>query len=488
MVGRASSAVCSGRASRPTAQKRVRQSRRSQAVLKTIGNRRSATSTGRHVRRGRVAGAIAVPANAADHAAIQLLLEDTFPEFRPAAFRASLVHPFYQPRERLLEKRGEAIVGHVHVRRHTMHLGRSAAAVAVVEGLAVRGDCRGSSVGARLLEAAQETARGTGAVLAAARTRLPQYFCRFGWVPCGRHHFSRAGVRALLARMLDECHPPRRTLHIRPWRRWELPALARIYRENLPRTFGAVDRSEAYWNWLIECDGVDQIFVALEGPDRQELASTCDQVVGYAAIRGGEILELMTLPDHPSADRELLARTCGDAIEHDRHALTLHAPPNHPLHRVFLEARGERACSEADRGEVFMVRLLSADGLVRRLHPVLVERLAAAGNDFEVAGDEAAAELGLLVGGEKLRIEVSRREAHISAGRLGRSYLQLGSADFCRLLLGELHWDRALEEGRVRASTLNAFHLGRVLFPYCPLWHAPWDAQPARDSRNRLDG
>ena len=61
------------------------------------------------------------------------------------------------------------------------------------------------------------------------------------------------------------------------------------------------------------------------------------------------------------------------------------------------------------------------------------------------------------------------------ADTLGRSYLRLNVADFTRLVLGQLDWDRALEEGRVVPSTGLARDAGRVLFPPLPFWRPMLD-------------
>ena len=61
------------------------------------------------------------------------------------------------------------------------------------------------------------------------------------------------------------------------------------------------------------------------------------------------------------------------------------------------------------------------------------------------------------------------------ADALGRSYLRLNVADFTRLVLGQLDWDRALEESRVVPSTGLAADAARVLFPPLPFWRPMLD-------------
>ena len=128
-----------------------------------------------------------------------------------------------------------------------------------------------------------------------------------------------AGPHAVLARLLEQGLGRRRTPHIqvRPWRRWEEDAIARVYRQNLPGSYGLLKRNRPYWHWLLERRAYDQFYVALDGPDLWDLKESSTRLVGYAAIKGEKIVELVTAPDRRKAAMELLARVCGDAIEQD---------------------------------------------------------------------------------------------------------------------------------------------------------------------------
>ena len=107
----------------------------------------------------------------------------------------------------------------------------------------------------------------------------------------------------------------RKPLNIRPWRRVELGALSRIYNQNLVGAVGSFQRTEAYWKWLIQRSGYDQICIALDGPDLLELEEVHAPIVGYAVTRGERIVELLTAPGYPMAASQLLVRACRDAIE-----------------------------------------------------------------------------------------------------------------------------------------------------------------------------
>jgi predicted N-acetyltransferase YhbS len=408
-------------------------------------------------------------AAAADLPAVAHFLNEVVGGPSAAEFKASVEDPAYQSRDRLLLRRGQRLVAHAHLTRRLMQCGSAHLPAAGLRHLCVAPSCRGQGLGRHLLTAAERQMAEYAAV-GLMRTAAPHFFRRSGWALCGRHSYSRADARALLARMLDHGlhHRKPRALHIRPWRQWELGALARIYNQNLPGSWGALHRHEAYWQWLVQRQAFDQIYVALEGPELLDLREEQTRIVGYAVVRGEAIVELLTSPDRPRAAWELTARVCGDAIEHDRCTVTLFAPAEHPLHAALLDAGGLLRHCDADRGEVYMARLLDPLAVLRRLCGELHRRA-------ERARLPRPFDLGLLVEGRKYQIEVNGDEATVTDQRLGRSYLRMNVAEFTRLLLGQLDWDWALKDRRLEVSTALAEQVGRVLFPVLPFYRPVLD-------------
>ena len=378
--------------------------------------------------------------------------------------------PFYEPHDRLLLRRMGRIVAHVHVTHRVMHFGPIQIPVAGLGSLATLPQCRLQGLGTHLLTAAEKQMAQSGALIGFLKTKIPHFFRRTGWALCGQHDSSRAGAHALLSRLLDHGLRLNRhqRLHIRPWRRWEEAALIRIYHQNSTGSFGMLERTRAYWHWLLQRRAADQLYVALDGPNLWDLDETNTPIVGYAAIQGGAIVELMTAPGRRKAAIELLARVCGDAIEQDRHCISLHAPHGSPLLEIFDAAGGRRHDRATDQGEVTMARLLDPAGLLRRLSAEFCRRAHEAHLSHPI-------ELGLLVDGRKYQIEVGARSATIVENQMGRSYLRLNVADFTRLVLGQLDTDQALKDDRLVPSTALAREVGRVLFPALPLWRPPLD-------------
>lgn len=414
-----------------------------------------------------------VPAAVADHAAVEFFLGAIFDRSFSAEFRAACDDPNYRPSDRLLLRRGQRLLGHARISRRQMQFDFVAVPAFGLHELCIIPSLRRQGYGAYLLGAAEEAMIAAGAVVGWLRTSVPHFFRRAGWGLCGRHNYSRADARSLLVQLRQQSGSQRRhrPWHIRPWRQWEAPALARIYRQNLLGAFGRIVRDDAYWNWLLMRPAFDEIYVAIEGPEQLELGERNTRIIGYAVVRGTKILELLTSPDRPRVALELLARIAADAIEQDRSEITLYAPPEHPLHSVFLDAGGLHQNLQADRGEVSMAKVLDPIGLLRTLTDVLRRRV-------ERASIASTIELGIFVEGRKYLIEADAEGLCITGNRLGRSYLAMNVADFTRLLLGQLDWDWALRDRRIECSTALAQQFGRILFPTVPLYRPVWDEWP----------
>jgi predicted acetyltransferase len=322
----------------------------------------------------------------------------------------------------------------------------------------------------RLLAEAQRRMAADGAMLALTRTKIPRFFHRAGWALCGRHAFSHAKARDVMGCLqADFASRLANPLSIRLWRHVEMPALMRIYQQNTADGYGGLERSEAYWRWLIGRKAYDALLVALDGPDKLELEESIAPIVGYAVLRQERVVELMTTPGHATAGYQLLARAARDVIEHDRQDLVLCAPANHPLHRVMSEAGGAVCHQEADgQQEVFMVKVVDPLKFLAMIGPELEVRAKQAGLPREM-------ELGLCVDGAKWRLVYTRRGMRVRGGSLGRSYLTMNRAEFTRLALGHGSVRETAFTGRIQPSTRTALDLAEALFPQLPLWRGVWD-------------
>ncbi len=436
----------------------------STAAVMERGNETPSNTSGK--RRVRVP---IVSCKAGDHFAVGQFLEETLGGGNPAEFQSSLDNPLYSPGNRLLLRRMGRLIAHVHLTRRLMQFGTLSLPVAGLHGLVTAANCRQQGLGTHLLLAAEKQMTESGALVGLLRTRIPHFFRRTGWALCGGSWACTATPHAVLAQLLEQGLVLRRTprIQVRPWRRWEEDAIARVYRQGLPGSYGLLERSRPYWHWLLERKVCDQFYVALDGPDLWDLKESSTRLVGYAAIQGERIVELVTTPQRRKAAMELIARACGDAIEQDHHRIALHAPADSPFLAYFRGPQESLPHRAPGHAEFCMARLLDPLGLLRMMCGLFLQRATEAGlaRPFE---------LGLLVDGRKYQIEITGR-GHATADTLGRSYLRLNVADFTRLVLGQLDWDRSLEEDRVVPSSGLAREAGRVLFPSLPYWRPTWD-------------
>jgi GNAT superfamily N-acetyltransferase len=408
-----------------------------------------------------------------DHASVYHMLLAVFQGPSREEFFHQTEDPFYEPQDRLLVKRGFRVISHTHLIRRAMRFGETSIPVGGLQWLGTLPEFRNEGLATRLVHEAERRMIEDGALVGITRTPVPRFFHRAGWSLCGRHSFSQGKSREVLARIHNE-HASRftRRLNIRRWRHVEMPALLRIYSQNTQSAYGPLERTEAYWRWIIGRRAFDSLLVALDGPDKLELEETIAPIVGYAVLRQEQVVELCTAPGHAAAGYQLLARACTEAIERDRQDIELFAPAGSSLHRVVCNAGGTLHYQEGAGGEAFMVRILKPVEFLQRLAPEFEMRAKAAGWPRDC-------ELGLSVAGQRLRLVYTRRGFRVRTGALGRSYLTLNRDEFTRLALGHSAVRDMMAEERIQASTQVAVELAAALFPKLPLWRPPWDDLPA---------
>jgi len=420
---------------------------------------------------------VIIEGRAADHPAIQCFLGEAFHGGQRDAFVASLEDPFYEPRDRVLVKHGTRILGHAALAHRVQCWGDRRIPVSELRRLATDPALRCAGIAGRLVGAAERRMREDGSELAVLSTRIPHYFRRLGYAVCGRTSAWHVSAQQMLAAMPTAVwrSDEHARLTTRPWRQIELPALMRIYRSATQGVHGPVERTEAYWRWLISRQQYDRIYVAIAGRDRCELQkdeadAAQSPIVGYAVIREDTVLELLALPDHPEAAVQLLARAAAETIELDRQVVTLHVPPRDPLGAALQRAGGLHHYQEHWQGSVTMTKLLAPGRFLHSLRGELHERARA-------AGLSAPWELAICVEEDRYTLCGSRRSVKVHEGARsgGRRGITLNRADFTRLVLGHLDLSASQTAERIQSTSAKAFEIAKALFPPLPLWTPPWD-------------
>lgn len=435
-------------------------------------------------------------ARTGDHPSIHKLLLAAFHGPTAGEFHAQLDEPGYDAASRLVVRHGGSVVGHVRASRRTLVLGGASVPAVQLMDLATDADYRGRGFASGLILAAERRAREQGIWIALTRTGAASLFARQGWTVCGRHVFATAGARQILAHLGATCEggvperpaeeaacmlrPARPAIEVRPLRRIELPGVMRVYAQGRAGRWGWPERSEEYWEWLVNRGAFDRAYVIAEGSPTVELAAQHESIRGYVFLKEGRIVELLADSGRPELARLLLARVCAEATEQDRWQIRLDAPADDPLHQLFVQAGGRAVQAEEVSGEVFMVKLLEPLKLLGGMERVFVDR-------FRAANLPSPLSLGLAVqcparpgrtGATQVarfRLSVASRGMNLVAGSVGRQYLTLRRKDLAPLVLG--HWDVGdmIEAGRIAASSPAAGRLGRALFPKLPWWRPPLD-------------
>ena len=425
-----------------------------------------------------------VSARPGDYPATLHFLTSIFHGPSPAEFRATIEDPCHEPADRLLVKRGHEVLGHTLVTHRAVRLGGTVVPAAGLQAIAAAPDLRGQGFGALLLRRAERHMTEEGHVLGLLATAIPGFFERFGWTACGRRNQYGVNVCKVLSVLAAKGLYPRirKPLDIRPLRRMEIGQIAEVYRVNTAQRHGPVERSEAYWQWLVNRRAYDALLVAIDGRDPRRASRGDARIVGYAVLAGDRVVELFTLPDHNRAAIQLLSRACGEAIERGVDTLRIDLAPQHPLTQLIEAADAVHLIGGCRRDEVLMAKVLCPEEMLRRLGSQLRDRAIAA--DVPLPLD-----FGLAVNSQKCRISidtVSRDSGngrplvagavYVTSGSIGRSYLRTTPARLTELLLGQVDWSAPRE---IELSTKLAEQTAAALFPQQTLWRPLFDDLPA---------
>ncbi len=393
-----------------------------------------------------------------------------------AEFHAAVDHPEHDSANRLVARLGGRIVGHAEIVPRALVVGSATLPGAVVDRVAVLPECRGAGHGQRLVKAAEDRMRQTGAVLALSRTRIAASFHELGWSVLGRDCATPGRPTEIMARLLEGPRRDGEAVTMRQWRHVELPAILRIYGQNARRFVGPLGRDENYGRWLVSRGAFDSILVALVGQDRYELHESSARIVGYCIQSGNRVLEVMADPEFAGLEREILARVCAEAIENDRQEIVYESSASDPLHAAV--AGGEGRVAQGDR--MIVAKVFKPQVLLEAVAPAVAERVAAAGiRETVELGLDAPSFRGSVIVAEGKGEAKGSRQATVHPGRIGRSYLKLTDDELARMLLGQCDPVEAVAAGRMEPSTQMAVKLAAQLFARQPLWCPMWDDLPA---------
>ena len=427
---------------------------------------------------------VVVAARAGDHLAIHKFLLDVFHGPTSAEFTAQLENPFYEPSDRLIVKHRKQIIGHVRIQQQQMHFGANLLPISNLCELATAPEYRQRAIGSALLQTAEQQMIDEGSLLGVLETNLPEFYRQHGWTVSSRYSFSTADARNILSSLgaqevqqqptaiSQPSEEESKQYNIRLWRHVEQEALIHLYQENTRNGYGPLHRTEDYWQWLFSRRGFERIYVAIDGPDKLPLSGAYKSIIGYAAIRGGRILEIMTAQGHEKAAFQLVNRACADIIESKDGPISIDAPPGNPLHEFLESAGGKHHHTESRNGVVTMIKIFDPLKLLENLREEINRRA-------QVAAIDRPFELGLEIRGKWHQILFTPRSVKLVKGKSGRSHLRCSETVLTQLLLGHLNVQQAVDQELLQLSTRIAFETVETTFPQLSLWRPPLDDSPA---------
>lgn len=416
-------------------------------------------------------GAEVVAAHAGDHALIHTLLRAAHQQPTLQDFLSWLDEPTYSPSDRLLVRENDQIVAHVQMLRRWAMFEQVRVPCADLQDLAVLPELAPLGYDRWLLEVAEHALLESRAVISVLRTDRREPYLATGWSEARGRGYSRASVGDLLAHLVL---PPaarkrrRRGLHIRLWRHVELDALQAIYRRAVERLWGAVNRSERYWQWLVGRTAHSELIVAVDGADDWDDFNHAPHIVGYAVTHGPQVIELCCLPGYERAAPRLLERACQDAIERDYHSLSLHTSATDPLHELMVTSGGNWCTDERGAGGTLLVKLLDPIRWIEALDPLLRRRTKA-------AGIPRPCEITFAVADARYRLQLTRRSSRLIAEDSTSFDVQCAPQTFSDLLVGNLHVGRAVEDGRLSVHGETIMRALAALFPASIFWQSHFD-------------
>jgi predicted acetyltransferase len=414
-----------------------------------------------------------VTGHAGDHMLVYTLLRAANHAPSYEEFLAWIDEPTYEPTDRLLVKFGSRIIAHVQVLDRVAWFHGVKLPVGGVEGLATLPEYRDAGYERLLVSAAEQAMRDSQAVVAFARTDRLDLYRAGGWSEVGCPRYTEANVNDVLARLASSPSASAtlarraRPLKIRLWRQVELDALLAVDRHTAAATWGGLERSEAYWRWLVGRKVHDELIVAIHGRDDWEELDTPAHIVGYAMTRGSQVIELATLPTFCRAAEPLLARACQDAIEHDHRSISLHIPATDRLHELMLSASGSWSTS-GRRGNTLFVKLLDPARWIENMYEVLLERAKAAGltRPLTIIFD---------TGQRKYRLELTRRSGHLIREDAATADVTCTPEMLGALLLGNVDVPAAQRSGQMAVRDEMVETCLAALFPLTTFWQSQFD-------------
>ncbi|MEX2317983.1 MAG: GNAT family N-acetyltransferase [Pirellulales bacterium] len=429
-----------------------------------------------------------VTGHAGDHALVYSLLRAVNQAPAQEDFISWMDEPSYEPSDRLLVKHGEQIVGHAQLLHRTASFHGIRLPVAGMQDLAVLPEYVPAGYERLLIDAAERVMREGRAVVSLVRTERPEPLISCGWAEVRVPGYSRACVGDVLAHLSAQRRQggvagnresdramavgafSRRSaaLAIRRWRHVELRSVRTVYDAVLDDRWGALCRTDQYWQWLVGRSAHSGLIVAVQDDEELSDSEAESRIVGYAVTHGSQVLELCCWPGFARAAPRLLARACQDAIERDYHTISLHTPACDPLHELMVTAGGTW-CTDRGAGGVLLVKLLDPPRCIEAMFPLLRRRA-------KTAGIARPCHVGFDVDSKRWRLNLTRRSSRLIEDDAAVPDVLCDRAAFADLLTCNLETAELLNKIRPVRANDGLIDKLAALFPPALFWQSQFDA------------
>ena len=347
---------------------------------------------------------------------------------------------------RVAVREGE-VVGHALVIPRQMGVCGVSASAGVVAFVAVRQDVRRQGIGTALVEDAIRLMRARG-FLISHLAGTPAFYRRFGYVEAYRRGAGRMRPEGLASH--GGCVAIREAVTA------DCGALHRLFeRENAGRT-GCIRRDAGQWTWQLKANHPGGYAACNEGlvgfrAERSDclVAEREGEVVGYLRLMAGPGI---LAHEGVAADGEVAAALLAHAGEVARGVqageVELSIPPDGSLGRW---AAGQGATFLEGLDPEALARTLNAPALLKRLTPVLAERVRRSGMRgrsvrllIETEGDRVA----LLVTPEGVTAGTATEggDWQVTLPEIGLTQMVFGTRDYAAVIGGREGADRGLAE------------------------------------------
>jgi len=409
---------------------------------------------------------------AGDHLVIYSFLQSLMQSSSESEFQWNIDRPGYDPTQRLLLWRGDDLVGHIRVTRRMIRWGEAWLPTCDLSEFALLPEFAQEAQRVRLLRAAEDYAADVGAILLTCRTYGDVVPPDSSWVANGSVLSHGESPRTLLANCaaFAEQYPGLDHFRVRPWRYVEQRELAEIYDANTARGDGSPIRDEEYWRWLLIRRGFDEILVVTtKAEEGAASGETQDTILGYAFVRGNDIVEIMVVPDRPESALPLVQRVAADAIERNDHFV-----------RLFRPAWTSRFADMLDRsvGLSDKTRLFESTQAVFAADPLGLLEVICQAADQHIVTAVSSAGLGLDLAGQVVWIGPSRegRLEMIKRGERPKGCCVVPAEEITPLLLGCLAADGS---SKIEFPTAAMRRVATKVFQPVTLWRSTLDDLPS---------